>query len=93
VNPRTKFCVLRTVSALPFLSGLAIINLPKRYAILPKKSRNAPLLSVDADDIQVISAVDISRSRPIYDETTVIEPVRSAPIAMAIVAVRTNKTS
>lgn len=35
----------------------------------------------------------MSRSLPIKAEVTVMDPVRSAPIAIAIVAVNTNSTS
>ena len=66
---------------------------PNMSASLPKHNRKAPLLNVEAEDIQVISAVVMSRSLPMNDETTVMEPVSNEPIAMAIVAVKTNKTS
>ena len=69
------------------------VNVPNKSAILPKNNKKAPLLSVDDEVIHVISAVVMSRSRPMYDDTTVIEPVSKAPIAIAIVAVNTNNTS
>ena len=68
-------------------------HVPNRSAILPKNSRNAPLLKDVAEDIQVISAVDMLRSLPTNDEMTVTDPVDKEPIAMAIVAVRTKRTS
>ena len=46
-----------------------------------------------AEEIHVISAVVIPRSRPIKLEMTVTDPVSKAPMAMAIVAVSTKSTS
>jgi hypothetical protein len=60
---------------------------------LPKNNKKAPLLNVQADDIQVISAVVMSRSLPTKELMTVTTPVKKAPIAIAIVAVKTNNTS
>ena len=60
---------------------------------MPKNNSSAPLLSDVADAIHVIWAVVIPRSRPIKDDITVTDPVSSAPIAIAMVAVRTNRTS
>lgn len=66
---------------------------PKQSASLPNNSKKAPPANVLAELIQVISAVVISRSAPTEAEMTATAPLKKAPIAIAIVAVKTNSTS
>lgn len=47
----------------------------------------------DAELVHVISAVVMPRSFPTNEVMTIIEPPRREPIAMAIVAVKTNRVS
>lgn len=66
---------------------------PNRSATLPKNRRKAPLLKDDEADIQVICAVVMPRSLPMKDEFVVTDPVSREPIAIAMVAVNTKRTS
>ncbi|KAG9973122.1 hypothetical protein KCU98_g12842, partial [Aureobasidium melanogenum] len=66
---------------------------PKQSASLPNNSKNAPPANVLAELIQVISAVVMPRSAPTEAEMTETAPLRKAPIAIAMVAVNTNRTS
>lgn len=66
---------------------------PNRSASLPKNSRNAPFVNEFAAVIHVICAVVMFKSLPMNEDVTVTDPATKTPIAIAIVAVRTNNTS